>query len=1503
MRSRRKRIISMIMALVVVLAGMPFGSLPVYGAPSYNLHKVDSLYGYVKSAESGEMSYITNLRDSVVDVRNGAFHAVYSNALNRKCICIDNSYLPEEGKSASWKNIFTVTFKNAGYTSDGRFFNLECSMDTLKMTAVQTYKLVENSEIMVSDIASRGVTARAAFVRHGDDGDIEEILPGISPYLESTWTFRITDKKGNPMTVPPILMHFKDIDIVHTISDKTLREGVQALSGFGSDTYVSSDSIILISEGNSLYEGNGAVENEDVTAHVLMVMDSSEAKIGWHGVTCGTIITPSSLTGYPIPDNSKRVNKESAEMGDTLRYTITTDFPIVSDDNAATSITVTDVLNDILDAENAQTRVRKDGADVGSEWDLLKSGQTLTWQAKNPAAIQGSYQFEIDVKIRENAVLDGREELFIGTDGLVYYGIPNTDSVRITDYNGEEIIITPPDVPVTNVKVGGISLVKDVDQSRIGNAKEGDSLAYTFTITNTSNISLRDIELTDSLDVDQLSIDWNSSSDQQSGAGVLSPGETVRGSAHYLLTLSDINAGRVHNTATVSGRDELGVAYVAEDDADTILGQNPAIDLVKTAASPKAGIGVGDKVEYRFEIANAGNTTLTNISFTDDHVLVDLKWDKELGTLLPGEAIAGSGAYIITQEDVDNGSILNTALVTGTAPDGSEVRDTDDAETEIARIPNILLQKTSDPAIRTGAKAGDEVAFAFVITNTGNCTLQNVQVEDMLDGIRDVSIDWGSSDNAATGAGELSSGESVSGSAFYNLMQADIDRGSLVNRAAATGVDQAGQLVRSEDDAQIMLPENGAIGLVKDSGEGVLEGAKPGDIVHYVFTVTNTGNVTLSGVTIRDEMAGLGTILYDWNGSSDASTPERVLSPGEVVTASADYQLTQADIDAGKVLNTATAVGKTPADKTVEGPDDDLREIPSLPKISLVKEVNRKTYENVKAGDMLTYTLTAANTGNCTLTGVSILDALEGLGNLVYDWSGVREGEGVLLPGEIVRAKADYAITQDDINNGFVTNEAEVIGYSPDKEKVNDKADVTTELSRSAALSVTKTADKVRLANASVGDEIVYTMVAENMGNITVSNVEFVDEKAGLSELKYDWSEASESNVLMPGEKVTVHATYQITQEDIEKGSTENAVTVRGRTPDGKDTPPVEDTVTTPIERKDALKVEKAVDRTLVSNARVGDKLNYTIKVTNMGNTVLHEVVLNDELEGLTGLSADWSGASEGEGTLLPGESMTAKASYSVTQADIDSGLVRNTAFASGINGKDEPVGPEEDDAETKLGGKASFTVNKSVDKATITSAAVGDVLTYTITGQNTGTVTLTDVTLKDTLRGVSTLEYDWSEASCGDGVLLPGESVTATCTYSVTQADISNGKVENTVIMSAKQPDGQTTQKEDKVSTTLKRELTPTPTPVRVNGTTSTPSSGSVTTTTRTVTGSSPAQSGNTGSTGTTGQTVTTSKTGSVRTGDETNAWLWGFLFVSALLTGGLEILRRRLKRSRIGI
>src|SRR5690606_34400950 len=105
-----------------------------------------------------------------------------------------------------------------------------------------------------------------------------------------------------------------------------------------------------------------------------------------------------------------------------------------------------------------------------------------------------------------------------------------------------------------------------------------------------------------------------------------------------------------------------------------------------------------------------------------------------------------------------------------------------------------------------------------------------------------------------------------------------------------------------------------------------------GDTITYSFIATNTGNVTLTGVEILDDKEGLYDFGYgQWPGA------QGVLAPGQSVTATASYDLTQADVDSGTVTNHATVSGAPPVGPRVEDEDPHTEPVPQAPGITVVK--------------------------------------------------------------------------------------------------------------------------------------------------------------------------------------------------------------------------------------------------------------------------------------------------------------------------------------------------------------------------------------------------------------------------------------------------------------------------------------------------------------------------------------------------------------------------------------
>ncbi|WP_326492760.1 DUF7507 domain-containing protein, partial [Algoriphagus sp. PAP.12] len=141
-------------------------------------------------------------------------------------------------------------------------------------------------------------------------------------------------------------------------------------------------------------------------------------------------------------------------------------------------------------------------------------------------------------------------------------------------------------------------------------------------------------------------------------------------------------------------------------------------------------------------------------------------------------------------------------------------------------------------------------------------------------------------------------------------------------------------------------------------------------------------------------------------------------------------------------------------------------------KIALVKTVapTDPSDECVEAGDELTYTFVVSNLSNVTLTGVTVTDianSFTGTGSLsaiTFQSSSMSSSVGTLLSGESATYTATYIVTPEDVEAGFVTNQAEAEGTFG-QTTVDDKSgstidnDIPTtyELCQTESIAITKT--------------------------------------------------------------------------------------------------------------------------------------------------------------------------------------------------------------------------------------------------------------------------------------------------------------------------------------------------------------------------------------------------------------------------------------------------------------
>lgn len=910
------------------------------------------------------------------------------------------------------------------------------------------------------------------------------------------------------------------------------------------------------------------------------------------------------------------------------------------------------------------------------------------------------------------------------------------------------------------------------DESNDGLAQPGETISYSFTVENTGDQALSNVTISDPLVAVPGSI-----ASLASGAV-----DNSTFAVNYVVTQADIDAGEVNNVATVSGTDPSNATITDQSNngvpLQTLLGGSASIDLQKFGVfndESNDGVAqVGETISYTFTVTNTGNLTLTNVSINDPLAPVA----GSLASMAPGAVDSGSfnASYAITQADINAGSVSNLATVTGTDPSNNSV--TDQSNNGVALV-TVLPGGAQIDLIKSGvfndesndglAQPGETISYSFVVENTGNVTLTSVTINDPLVPVPGsvASMAPGSVDNSTF-------------TATYVVTQADIDAGMVNNLATVTGFDPGNNPVTDQSNngvpLQTALGQGADIELIKggnfndESNDGL---AQPGETISYSFIVTNSGNVTLTSVTIDDPLTPVaGSVASMVPGSIDNAT------------FTGSYAITQTDIDAGFVNNLATVTAQDPGNNPVSDQSNSGVQLQTLlggsasinlQKFGAFNDENNDGF--AQAGETISYTFTVENTGNLTLANVSINDPLAPVAGSLAS----------MAPGAIDNGTftATYTVTQADIDAGSVSNLATVTGTDPSNNLVTDQSNngvpLVTDLPSDPRIDLTKAGtfnDENNDGQAQVGETISYTFVVTNNGNQTLTNVSINDPLAPVA-----GSVASMAPGAVDGGTFT--ASYTLVQADIDAGEVSNIATVTGSDPGNN---PVTDQsnngvaliINLPGDASiDLVKSGQFNDENNDGFAQVGETIGYSFEVINTGVQTLANISIDDPLAPVQGTLASLAAGASDTNTFT--------ASYVLTQSDIDAAEVNNTATVTGFDPSNNAVTALSNNGlplTIQLGPDNSIDLIKAGqfnDENNDGFAQVGETISYIFTVENTGTQTLTNVTIDDPLSPVA-----GSLASMAPGDL---DTSTFSASYVVTQADIDAGFVDNMAEVSGLSP------------------------------------------------------------------------------------------------------------------
>ena len=584
-------------------------------------------------------------------------------------------------------------------------------------------------------------------------------------------------------------------------------------------------------------------------------------------------------------------------------------------------------------------------------------------------------------------------------------------------------------------------------------------------------------------------------------------------------------------------------------------------------------------------------------------------------------------------------------------------------------IPEIIPTKDVN---NTTPNFGDTVEYTVTVNNNANTAAKQVVIVDTLGkGLKFINASHnGKYDEVTrtiTWIVDLDAGESVVFS-----VNATVEAYGNINNTVVVG--------NKSFTKNITVPEITPIKKVEITNPNF------GEEITYFVSVFNSAVVDAKNVVVVDHLdKGLKYVGSSNNGVYDAATHTVTWIVDIDAGSSIDLTVTAVADEYG-VLTNIVSVGDKSASADV-----------NVPEIIPGKSVD---VENPNFGDTVTYTVTVTNNGVGDAKQVVVRDTLD---------------KGL----KFVKATGKYTFDEStntvtwivDLANGesqtfYVTAVAEAYGVLSNNVFVGDK-------SASADVTVPEiTPDKiVDITNPNFGDAVTYTVTVTNNGiwdanNVVVKDVLGEGLKFVSATGEYTWDEDSRTVTwvvdLANGKSQTFYVTavvesYGVLTNDVSVGDKSASV--------------------------DVVVPEITPDKTVnITNPNFGDKVEYTITVSNNGVGDAKQVVVVDTLnEGLTFVSASDNGVWDPVKRTVTWTVDLAKGEFKVFNL-----IATVSAYGNILN--------------TVVVGDKSSSVNiavpeiipgKSVD---VENPNFGDTVTYTVTVTNNGIVDAKNVVVVDHL-------------------------------------------------------------------------------------------------------------------------------------------------------------------------
>ena len=602
-----------------------------------------------------------------------------------------------------------------------------------------------------------------------------------------------------------------------------------------------------------------------------------------------------------------------------------------------------------------------------------------------------------------------------------------------------------------------------VAKSGPATAAHGDTLNFSFAVTNPGDTPIGDVALSDDTCA-PVSAPVKTSGNQDN---FLDPGETWTYACSTGLPAHAAGENDpLVNVATATG-EAAGQRPVTDTDEHSTDILHPGIQVVKDGPATAQH---QEDMDFTYTVTNTGEVPLDNVVLGDDlcsplSAPVKTGGDQD-NQLEAGELWSYECSTPVPQHSQETDPFVNTATVTAEA-NGQTVTDDDTHSTDIVHLndADLRVNKTGPATVA----AGGQLTWTVTTFNDGPRDATGVVLADNLPaGTSFVAA--GSSPSCSANAllvtcniGSIAAGSSV---AVTIVVQTTLSQAGqqLSNIATADGDQPDPEIDNNTDDHTTTVDPAADLAIDKTAPAQTSTGGQ----VTYTLAIQNLGPSAATGVTVTDSVpAGLSFAQANPSQGTCNHLNGTVTCNLGTIAANAGAQITiVADVGMGLAGNSVTniaVVDGNEADPDLDNnADDAVVQVVSGANARADLEVHKRVIDGFpRVGNQLTYRVTVTNNGPDPATGVQLTDTLDQAVDLIdVDTTQGTCTATLPLQCQLGRIQPGATVTLTVIvrllATGEIENTASAAGTEVDPDLTNNQATATVNVGQ------TRTSVKLR---------------------------------------------------------------------------------------------------------------------------------------------------------------------------------------------------------------------------------------------------------------------------------------------------------------------------------------------------------------------------------------------------------------------------------------------------------